>query len=553
MPLMGALYVGNSGLSTSQNALNTTAHNMTNADTTGYVRQQVQQGTRFYNTIRVDPNAISNQQIGLGVNYSKVKQVRDFFLDQTYRRESGRGAFYEVSWGALEEVESLFDELNGETFQAALEGVWEAIQELSKDPSNAVTQGLLVQKSSQFVERAQFVYQGLVDYQMNLNQQIKQKVDIINDYAEQITVLNEEICAIECGGIESANDLRDQRNYILDELAKMGKISYTEDVFHQVHVQFEGVDLVKREQVYEIGLHEDENTGFYTPFWIQNATFKTDKNGERIYNIEGAEVYDLNTVISTELNTDIGSLRSMVLVRGDHHADYTDVLPENYDHSISQSVIMNVQAEFDQLIHNVVTAINKVLEDAAMAEDPATGYLRNEDGSPLQMFTKIATDSYELQADGSWQYVQENQFDKGTLYSVMNLQINKELMQTPAKLGFMKEDKSVDYDTVEKMKAKFMEESNTLNPNVKKKSNFVDYYGDLIAQIANSGSVNKSILANQEVTVNSTFTAREEVIGVSSDDELTYMVKFQNAYNASSRYINVIDEMLEHLINALAV
>ena len=135
----------------------------------------------------------------------------------------------------------------------------------------------------------------------------------------------------------------------------------------------------------------------------------------------------------------------------------------------------------------------------------------------------------------------------------MNLQINKELMQTPAKLGFMKEDKSVDYDTVEKMKAKFMEESNTLNPNVKKKSNFVDYYGDLIAQIANSGSVNKSILANQEVTVNSTFTAREEVIGVSSDDELTYMVKFQNAYNASSRYINVIDEMLEHLINALAV
>ena len=554
MSLMGALYVGNSGLTTSQNALNTTAHNMTNADTTGYVRQQVQQGTRYYNTIRVDPNAVSDQQIGMGVNYSKVKQVRDYFLDQTYRRESGRSAFYEVSWGALEEVESMFDELHGETFQSSIEGVWEAIQELSKDPGNAVTQGVLVQKAAQFIERAQFIYDGLVDYQMNLNQQIKNKVETINSYANQLKILNEKICSIECGGIESANDLRDQRNNILDELAKLGKISYTEDVFHQVHVQFEGVDLVKREIVYEIGLHEDENTGFYTPFWIQNATYVEDQNGQRIYNIEGAEVYDLNTIISTELDTDIGGLRAMMLVRGDHHANYTDLSEDKYDASISQSVLMNVQAEFDQLIHNVATTLNKVLEDAALASDPASGYLRNADGSPIQLFEKIATEGYvEGQHAGTWEYMEENPDQANTLYTVMNLQINKELMQTPTKLGFIKEDGSVDFETIERMKAEFTAETNTLNPNVKKKSNFVDYYGDLISQVANSGSVYRSILTNQETTVNATFTAREQVIGVSSDDELTYMVKFQNAYNASSRYINVINEMLAHLINALAV
>lgn len=551
MSLMGALYVGNSGLTTSQNALNTTSHNMTNTDTTGYVRQQVQQGTRFYNTIRVDPNAVSNQQIGLGVNYSKVKQVRDYFLDQTYRRESGRSAFYEVSTTTLEEIENLFDELHGETFQASLEGVWEAIQELSKDPSNAVTQGLLVQKASQFVERAQFVYNGMIEYQENLNNQIKNKVDTINDYAERIKLLNEKIVTIECGRVESANDLRDERNRILDELAVLGKISYTEDVTGQVHVQFEGVDLVKREIVYEMGLHQDENTGFYTPFWIQNATFNHDANGERIYNIEGAEVFNLNTIISSELNTDIGSLKAMMLARGDRHANYTDVLEHNYDYEVSQSVIMNVQAEFDQLIRNVATTINEVLEQAA---DPASGYLRNEDGSPIQLFQKIATDGYVWnEGTGTWDYMGENELDANTLYSVMNLKINKELMQTPTKLGFIKEDGSVDYETMEVLKEKFMEESNTLNPKVKKKTNFVDYYGDLVAQIANSGSVYKSILTNQQSTVNATFTAREQVIGVSTDDELTYMVKFQNAYNASSRYINVIDEMLEHLINALAV
>ena len=104
MSLMGSLYVGTSGLQTGQNALNTTAHNMSNIDTTGYTRQQVQLGTRFYNTISTNGSAVAYQQTGLGVNYTNVKQVRDYFLDKTYRRESGRSAFYDVSTDAIEEI-----------------------------------------------------------------------------------------------------------------------------------------------------------------------------------------------------------------------------------------------------------------------------------------------------------------------------------------------------------------------------------------------------------------------------------------------------------------
>ena len=555
MPLMGSLYVGTSGLQTSQNALNTTAHNMTNADTTGYVRQQVQQGTKVYNTIKVDFSSVSNQQVGLGVTYSNVKQVRDYFLDQTYRRESGRSAFYEVASGALEEIESLLDELNGESFQESLEGVWTAIQELSKDPSSAVTQGLLVQKSSQFIERAKAVYTGMCDYQDNLNQQIKGKVDTINEYAKRIRALNDEILKIECAGFEHANDLRDERNRMLDELATLGKISYSEDMNGQVNVQFEGVDLVKREVVYEIGLQQDEVTGFYTPFWVQNAEYTINAQGEKEYNIEGAEVFELNTVISSDLNTDIGSLKSMLLARGDHRADYTDIKEENYDYTVSQSVIMNIQGEFDQLIHNVVRAINGVLVDAANAAGENSSYMKNEDGSPIILFEKIGQESYQDDdGDGIWEETTPDERKngyKGSLFSITNITINKDLVQVPTKLGFIKEDGSVDYETMEIMKAKFTEESNTLNPNVKKKTNFVDYYGDLVAQVANSGSVYKSIMTNQQATVNATFSAREQVIGVSSDDELTQMVKFQNAYNASSRYINVISEMLAHIINTL--
>lgn len=101
MSLMANLYVGTSGLQVSQNALNTTAHNMSNIDTSGYTRQQVSQGTRSYSTLSKSNSAVAWQQIGLGVNYSNCKQVRSTFLDASYRLESGRSGFYDVSYSTI--------------------------------------------------------------------------------------------------------------------------------------------------------------------------------------------------------------------------------------------------------------------------------------------------------------------------------------------------------------------------------------------------------------------------------------------------------------------
>ncbi len=575
MPLMGSLYIGASGLQTSQNALNTTAHNFSNIDTVGYTRQQVQQSDRSYITLAVDMKAVSNEQTGLGVIYSRVKQVRDYFLDKTYRKESGRSMFYEVSTQVLEEAESLLGELNGEAFQTSLTDLWTSVQELAKDPSSSVTQGLLVQRASEFIERAEAVYDGLASYQDNLNLQIKQQVEKINKYGNQLLTLNDQIRAIESGGVEAANDLRDARNQILDELSELANISYKEEVNGNVSVQIEGVDFVKGCMCYEIGMKLDETTGFYTPFWPQNAEFVTLPTGEKEYNIEGSEVFDFSIEISTDYNTDIGGLKAMLLARGDHRANYTDITEEGYD-DISQSILMNLQAEFDQLIHNVTTSINDVLATAAgqttgdleladgtilkgatYCESVPDGYMKNEDGSPIQMFNKVTTSSYEkvTGADGKeyWVYKEENPELTDSLYSLNNLQVDPDLMQRPAKLSFMKNDKEVDYDTAEALKAAFTEEIYTLNPNVKKRTTFVDYYSDMVAQVANSGAVFNSIYVNQQDSVESIYSAREQVAGVSSDEELSNMIKFQNAYNASSRYINVISEMLEHVINTLGV
>lgn len=552
MPLMGSLYIGASGLQSGQNALNTTAHNLTNIDTTGFTRQQTLLSSKRYITISKNPAAVSDQQYGIGVNLSAVRQVRDYFLDQTYRKESGRSMFYEASTDVLGEVENVLGELNGEDFQTSLTNLWTAVQELSKDPSSSVTQGLLVQRSAEFINRANAVYQDLTNYQDNLNKQIKEKVTTINQYGKQIQALNDQIRKIECGGIEHANDLRDTRNQILDELGKLCKMTYSEDSTGNVSVRIENSDFVRGDLFYEIGLDASDATGFYTPFWIKDAEYTVLADGTKKYNIEGAEVFNLDQPVSSSLDTDIGGLKALLLARGDHRSNYTDI-NNNYD-SISQSIVMNVQAEFDQMIHSVTTRINGIL---AEVYDPSRGYMCDKDGSPLQLFQKVTTDGYEKVTDAggnvTWKYAEEDSARTDTLYTLGNLQVNANLLREPSMLSFKKADGSADYDTTDKLKAAFTDESYTLNPNVLKKTTFVDYYKDLVSQVANTGSAFRNIYENQQTTVEATYNAREQIVGVSSEEELSNMIRFQNAYNASSRYINVINELLEHIISTLAV
>ncbi len=212
MSLLSGLYVGTTALRVASDALNTTSHNLSNTDTKGYTRQQVSQSTRHYNVLSDASVSVAAKEIGMGVRYAETRQVRDFFLDQIYRRESGRSAFYEVSYEGLVHIQDLLGESGDRNFAEAIEDYWKTIQDLANDPSSAVTQGLFISKAQTLIERATNVYNSLVDYQGNLNNEVKKDVDKINDYGKRLVELNNQIAKIECGGIEHANDFRDERN-----------------------------------------------------------------------------------------------------------------------------------------------------------------------------------------------------------------------------------------------------------------------------------------------------------------------------------------------------
>ncbi len=550
MSLMANLYVGTSGLQTSQNALNTTAHNMANLDTVGYTRQQVSQGTRAYQTIEKKNEAIAWKQIGTGVNYNNCKQVRSDFLDISYRQENGRLAFYDVSIKALEEIEDQLQEMNGSEFAESLNNLWVSVQEMAKDPCSAVTQSSFVTRANEFLTRAKSVYDGLVSYQENLDSTVKTMCDNINQIGDRIRVLNETIVDIESGRQEKANDLRDERNLLLDQLGEYGKIEYQEDIFGNVTVLFEGSTFVTTDHVNHLAVDVtlESSVGYATPYWEYAAKTVDNKDGTKtVVSIDGAHVYDLTQNISTVTNTDIGKLRSVLLARGDHNATYHDITEDEdyYNSNISQSVIMNVQAEFDQMVHNIMTTINEIMENAE--SNPA--FLDNSAGETkdFTLFT-CANETDKLTYDIS------KEKPAGTVltgFTIKNTQVNPLLIQEPTLFTYRTIDGNEDNDTVTKLKEAFTKEQYCLNPNVTTRNSFITYYNSLVSQVANSGDVYNSIKEAQEQTVSSVESAREQIVGVSSDEELEFMIMFQNAYNASSRYINVVSEMLEHLVSTL--
>lgn len=558
MSLFGGLYVGTSGLQTSQNALNTVAHNMVNVDTEGFTRQQISQTDRVYNTLSKTGSAVSYQQVGLGVKYAEVKQVRDYFLDKSYRREAGRSGFYEVSCDAIEEAEEIFQELDGEAFANTIDNLWVAVQELSKDPSNTVNQGVLVQRCSEFITRARAVYENFSEYQDDLNLIVKQKVDAMNDLGDKIRDLNERILKIESGQVEHANDLRDERNKLIDELSTYGNISVNTDIDGNYIIQMEGVDFITVGDVKKIGLYTDTLTGFYTPYWVNLAVVDPVTKQVDPASLPSARVTDLTLEISTDINTDIGALKSALLARGDKRATFDDVLSNAAYDDVKNSICMNVMAEFDQLVHDVTSGINEILQQACykyygvdtaanplaalQALTPAPTYLVDPaTNAPYQMF--VVSSNEKSLASGNWK----------DDYNTMNILINDTIKQAPSLLGFIRPDGIVDQECANNLKTLFAEETHTLNPEVKTTTNLATYYNNLISQVANTGYVMRGISTTQQVTVDNIEAARQQIVGVSSDEELSNMIMFQNAYNASSRYINVVSEMLEHIINTLAV
>lgn len=563
----GSLYIGASGLQNAQYALNTTANNLANVNTTGYVRQQVRFADKNYNKLK-DPNKnVNMQQYGLGVSIGDVVHARDIFLDKYYRQENGRKGFYTSFYEITDYVQDLFQELNGEQFKQSVSDLHQAFQELEPNMDNSTQQNLVLEKADLLLSRTKSLYDDMKSYQSNINEQIKDDVDRVNKIGNRIYELNLQIQKVEAGGQETAMTLRDERDNLLDELGGYGSVSIKEDATGFTYVDFESTPFIDDNKCYNIGLQEDKETGFYTPYWTQLSD--VDKQ-------QYVRVFKKNEVISTDLNTDVGSIKAKLLARGDGYGTYQDLESEEAYDRISGCTMMETEAQVSALLHNIVTKINdaycpnKTVDTDVTYTDAdgnqvslkgkkvldAANCAVGEDGQlpPRELFTRVGMDRYTKVTgdDGNTYYVynEEDENDSTTLYSLNNISINKELRKQITLMPY-KNQNGTDYPLGEKLMSLWNDKGMTLNPYDKKPCTFEGYYDKLIGQIGNDGSTFQSASETLTGALSSIDNQRQQTMGVSSDEELTHMIKFQSAYNASSRFMTVISQMTELIVTGL--
>lgn len=630
--LLTSFGVGVSGINTAHNGLNATAHNIANTDTKGYVRQQVLIVDQTYEKT---PTVRRMDQTGHGSIVDKIRQLRDRFLDASYRNEVGRQGFYQSQSDTMKEIEGLFGELEGTTFQSAMENLWKAVQELQKEPDSIVARTSLVETANVFIERCESITGQIRNFRENVNLKIENTVKRINEIGDRINKLNKLIRDKELGN-QKANDFRDERNKLLDELGGYVKISYKETQNYEIIVNVEGTQFVTEFDVNHMGLLDtDDKLKLHTPVW----PFDVGEKGIP------REVFNLSVPPTAKANTDIGSLKGLLLARG-KEGRYTDipVRPElsdykgeddpyyinaieafeeattKFNNGVRASVITNVEAHFDQLIHGVTTMINNVLLPNLTAtwSDDGDVVWRNQDGKILEgdevpdidisdldaykteerdamgrltgrykvsildrknapvssdktkvsgnaLFERKSVKCYkeleDVEMDGKkvWLYNREaydvnDEQSKYSLFSVGEIKVNEAVRDNVSLLPLNYNTNTGDYsmDIAAKLNKIWNDKFAVLNPNTLTKNTFTEYYTAYISDIANTGSTLDALTKSQEITTRSVDDQRQQVLGVSSDEELTHLIKFQQAFNAASRYITVIDDMLEHLILRLA-
>lgn len=592
--LMTSFNAGVSGLHAAQASLNTTSHNLANAQTTGYVRQQTIVTDSFYQTnLGMHDDML---QVGTGTAIVKTRQIRNEFLDAKYRLQLGRQNFYEQNEKTVYEIEDMMGELHGEEFRTSIADLKAALSTLSENPDSIVNKDQIVSIAQQFVQRAQVLWNELSSYQTSLNDEVTRQVDQVNSLVSQIRDYNKKIQKYEATG-QPANDYRDKRNQCLDELATIINFETNESPNGTITIYSEGAYLLDdSNQYYLETAYESETSRLLKPVWASG--------GE--YYVRGELTY------SSKTDTDVGSLKGILVSRGSFVAKYTDtpVKPDSgdakyqladgtfdqaaydadykqfqkdvevYNDTVGCSVVMTVQSQIDMLVHGIVTKVNDALcpnKELTLA-DGTTIKVLDEDKTLIgddknstigtELFARRSMPRYEKTTvtvkaeDGTtsdievYKYNEEDPEDTYSLYTIGQLVMNPTVLQDSSTIPTKYSETSGKYGGYANQELagiadSFNEKLGTLNPNALTTYSALDFYVGICGDLANNGSVWKGIVENQTVTVNGLEEERQNVMGVSSEEELSDLIKFQRCFDASSRYITTISEMLEYIIEKL--
>lgn len=548
--------VARSGLFASQRALDVTSHNISNANTEGYSRQRL-------DIVQSFPLSLPGGKgmLGSGVNTEAIRQIRDEFLDFKIRQEFTSSGEWQARSETLQQVEAIFNEPSDSGIRKVMDEFFSALSKLSEgqNSDNLTVRTEVRQRAVALTKTLNHMYSQFEDLQANTDFAIKTTTDQINGYGKQIADLNKQIYKYELDG-SNANDLRDQRNLIIDKLSELVNIEVKElkdsegEGSNKLRIMINGNILVSHDRYNQLITKQrelgNENNYLDVPkllevSWDNGSMFDCksgklkglfDMRDQMEGNEKGIPYYmdrlnRFTTVFSARFNMQHGQGFGLSgagnhnqffnepnldydPVTGDPTFGYKDVTtPVSAISGSDEDKIKNYEAS------NPGMTIFKVIDNSTAT--PTTKWFEAEIvkardiniSQDIEDLNKIAASSgYDSDGDGT--------LDSGLPGDGSNAGKLKDLRQDTNMFTWGKPD---------------------------------DFFKSIISNLGVDGQEAARMTENQKVLINQIETQRMSISGVSMDEEMANMIKFQHSYNANARVITTIDEMLDKIINGMGI
>lgn len=283
--LFDTFTIAKRGLNVQQGAINTTSHNIANANTTGYSRQRaVAETTRpFGGMSKFDTCSVG--QVGTGAEITSIQRIRDHFIDYQIRNESGTSGYYTQQSETLSKVEDILGEPSDKGIQELINQFFSSFQEVSKSPDKSDVKTVAIQKASSLADSINYAYNQLEKACSDSQKLLQTNVTDVNSYLDQINELNKQIRGISAVG-QTPNDLMDKRDNLLDQLSYKFGIKVDRDSLETINLsstEYPNSALVKS---------NPSDTNYSRLSYVKSATVIKDASGNLTGNVK-VEYYPL--------------------------------------------------------------------------------------------------------------------------------------------------------------------------------------------------------------------------------------------------------------------